>query len=418
MHHYYDMHRIRTGRNFSIARKRIQGIIVIDVKLQRLLKMGRNLFCKILGMACHCKVFASLGLYLTHAQIFAQTEKVNQTFESISDTFSAKSSAKDHQFGEFFLVLIAGAVLVFVIWLAYQFYAQRKQNLSPDSAWGLYEKLCQIHNLNQNERSVIRKVCRWNGLDDPLPLFVEPNYLKSVLADEAMLRFHEVVQGILDKLFRPGQELIEANRVHSEEKSDNGFHENRQKNLADHETPHRVEYQTGNAADDTAPVYFERSSASSSQENLSPFMTKVLLNPIPGHMAFSSLVEPVHQLTSEIASASIRHNLSDGRGMNERTYNGLGELRQTTPEPQSPLFPKSNVPSPGEMLANESRRTNPQSLVSPTPQYLKTHKETSPVVSGKSQSDLQHNPNATPAHRGQSVSFENIAMLETIVMER
>jgi len=355
-------------------------------------------------MAGHSKRFVFFGICLIHAQIFAQSPKANQIFENLNDQFSAKSSAKDHQLGEVFLLFVAGAVLAFVIWLAYQLYVQRKQSLSPDSAWGLYQKLCQVHHLSFKERSVIRKVCRWNGLEDPLPLFVEPKYFKQILADETMFRFHEVVQELLSKLFSHGQELsqesIEVNGESTEEKRNDNPMENGQVLLANHEAIRNVEYQVDHTVADFPPATLEWSPASSLLEKPSPPMTKVLLNPIPGRMAFTLLVEPVHRLTSEIAAESIRHNLSEGRGMNERTYNGIGELRQVAPEPQSPFFPKTRVPSPNEMLANESRKTGPSSLASPTPQYLRTRKETSPLVSGKHQSDSRHNPKDDSAPTG------------------
>ena len=377
--------------------------------------MGRNLLYNILKTAGDCKAFVFLGLCLIHAQIHAQTETANQIFENISDKFSVKSPSKDHQFGEFFLLFLAGVVLIFMAWLAYQLYVQRSRNLSPDSAWGVYQKLCQVHNLNFQERLVIRKVFHWNELEDPLPLFVEPNYFKQILADETKARFHGVVRGILDKLFSSKQELsqelqelIEVNKDHSRE--------NRQESPAneEEETAHNVEHRVGHSAADFPPARFEQPPVSSGQEKPSS-MPKVLLNPIPGRMAFSSLVEPVHRLTSEIAAESIRNTLSEGRGMNERTYNGIGELRQVLQEPQSPFFPKTSVPSPNEMLANESRRVGQLPAVSPTPQYLRTHKEMSPGVSGKHPSDSRHNPKTTPPKPGEAPTFENMASLETIV---
>jgi len=351
-------------------------------------------------MAGHLKIYVFLGLCSIHAQIYAQSEKANQIFENINDTFRGKTQPKDHQFGEFFLLLIAGSVLIFVIWLAYQLFVQRKRNQSPDSAWGLYKKLCQVHNLSLKERFAIRKVCHWNELDDPLPLFVEPNYLKQVLADDTKPHFHGIIQELLDKLFSSEQELVEA--------AEGNIHENSCVNLVNQEAVYHVEHQVGNLAADSPAAHSEQSSVSSDQEKPLPPVTKVLLNPIPGRMAFSSLVEPLHRLSTEIAAESIRHNLSDGRGMNERTYDGVGELRKVAPEPQSPLFPKSNVPSPTEMLANESRKDTLSSPISPTPQYLRTHKETMPVVFGKSQNHPRHNRNTSQTKPGETASFETI----------
>ena len=380
--------------------------------------MGRSLIFKILGRTSKCKIFVSLGLCLFHVQIFAQSETAHQIFKNISDKFSAKSSPQDHPLGEFFLLIIAGAILVFVAWLAFQFYTHKKQNLSPESAWGLFNKLCQIHNLSFKERAVIRKVCRWNALDDPLPLFVEPNYFKHILADETKTRCHVAIQRLLDKLFTPGQELLEAHDDPMEEPSDDHPIENGQVDHVNHKTDSNVEHLAdhNHKTIDFHSAHCEQSSSLSDQEKPSFPATRVLLNPIPGHMAFSSLVEPVHRFTSEIASASIHHNLSVGRELNERTFNGIGAIRQITSESQSPFFPKSNVPSPSQMLANESRRPGHTPAVSPTPPYLNTHKETSPVVPGQHQSDPRHNQSATLSEQGDVIPFENIAILESIVM--
>jgi hypothetical protein len=154
----------------------------------------------------------------------------------------------------------------------------------------------------------------------------------------------------------------------------------------------------------------------SGRENPSPSVTKVLLNPIPGRKAFTALVEPVLRLSTEIAATSIQHNLSDGRGMNERTFDSTREQRIISPEPQSPLFPKPNVPSPSDMLTNESRRTNQPSQISPTPQYLRPHKKASSDIHVKRQSEPRHNRKVSSPQPDEVFSGENVAMLETIVM--
>jgi hypothetical protein len=130
-----------------------------------------------------------------------------------------------------------------------------------------------------------------------------------------------------------------------------------------------------------------------------PTVSKVLLHTIPGQTAFASLITPFNRLSTEIAAVSIQHNLADGRGMNARTFDGVSKARNAKPEPQSPLFPKSNVPSPGEMLASDSAQPDRQTAISPTPQYLRTRTATSSAVSTKRQ-------------------IEDIARMETIVMGR
>lgn len=363
--------------------------------------MGRFLLYKVHGMACYCKALSCLGLYLIPAQIFAEREKADQVFESLSNQFTGKTAPKDHQFGEFFLLIIAAVVLVFVTWLAYQFLMYRKRVYSPDSAWGLYRKLCQVHNLSLREKLVVRKVCSQNGLDDPLPLFVEPNFFKQVLADATLHRYHPVVQNILDKLFGQWHQL-------SQQASPSGNlppEDRKDEKTSDHQPLNPV-IKDDELASDPPAVHLEQIPAIPDQEQLTSFPgTKVLLNPIPGRMAFSALVEPISRLSTEIAATSIQHNLTDGRGMNERTFVAFGEQHDIIAEPQSPLFPKPNVPSPSEMLTSETRRADQYPPISPTPQYLRTHDRRVPQREARSKRD-------------DAFVFEDVAMLETIVMGR
>jgi len=339
--------------------------------------MERHLERKTPGMTGCMKTLACIGLCLNHSIILAENSRTSQIFDNISNQFSSKSVVKDQQFGEFFLLIIAASVLIFVFWLAYQFYLHRKKTSSPDTAGGIYKRLCQTHNLSLMERHVIRKVSHLNGLDDPLPLFVEPNYLKQILADETMHRYHLTAQSLLGKLFGSGEELLQQVIETENQLPETGseINVNEISSTNQYEESVNRDSNTDNRNFPTDP--FEMPSASSEREKLSPMASRVLLNPIPGRTAFSSLVEPVNRLSSEIAATSIQHNLTDGRGLNERTFDGFGEPRTLKPESLSPMFPRSNVPSPGEMLAEKSRTVNQQSPVSPTPQYLKPHKATS-----------------------------------------
>ncbi|MCL2116891.1 MAG: hypothetical protein FWH27_00545 [Planctomycetaceae bacterium] len=385
--------------------------------------MRRHLRDKVMENLVFCKTLIYFWLCSIHSTIHAESGRANRIFDSLNDQFSKKSAAKDQQFGEFFLVLIAGAVLIFVIWLAYQFIMSRKKNSSPDTAWGLYKKLCRVHRLSMKERFVIHKVYRHNGLDDPLPLFVEPNYFKQVLADETMSRYHATVQDILQKLYGSDQALPQKptdddempQEILQEIKMDENSLKKHNTEHAEFETVGAVEDDPGEVSEDSSIGRFEEYPSFAGGENPSSAGTKVLLNPIPGRMAFSSLVEPFRRLSTEIAAVSIQHNLSDGRGMNERTFDAMSEQRIIHPEPQSPLFPKSNVPSPDEMLVGDSRRTDRHSSVSPTPRYLR-YKDTSTDGITRRPSDYRLNQNATSPRLEEVVSLDGIARMETIVV--
>ena len=385
--------------------------------------MERHMEYKTRKILSCCKSFIILWLYSISSNVLAQNGRGEKIFESLNNQFSAKSAAKDQQFGEFFLLVIAGVVLIFVAWLAYQFLLHRKKSASPDTAWGLYHKLCRVHNLSMKEKYVVRKVYRLMGLEDPLPLFVEPNYFKQVLADETMQQYHLTAQSLLDKLFGSGQALSQQTIRAAELPTETSQEANRNDILIENqhieseetETVHITMDVPNDMSEESHAEYFDETQLMAQGEKLSSHATKVLLNPIPGRTAFSSLVEPFKQLSTEIAATSIQHNLTaDGRGMNERTFDAISEQRKKHSEPQSPLFPKTNVPSPNEMFTEESRRTDHPSSVSPTPQYLRTQKVTSTEGLAKRQSDFRVNRSTISQKPEDSFSVEDIARLETV----
>ena len=386
--------------------------------------MGCQVKHKMLEILIYCKAFICIELCSIHSNILANSSRSEKIFDSISDQFSTKSAVKDQQFGEFFLLIISGVVLVFVAWLAYQFILYRKRISSPDTPWGLYKKLCQVHNLSVKEKYVIRMISRQNGLEDPLPLFVEPNYFKQVLADETMYRYHLTTQNLLNRLFASSQvqspQKIEIGKppleTSQELNTDENSHRSQSAKQEKHETVHAMVNIPMNIPDESDTGHFEKMQTHAGGEKQSPPPTKVLLNPIPGQTAFSSLVEPFRRLSTEIAATSIQHNLTDGRGMNERTYDAMSELRRMYPESQSPLFPKVSVPSPDEMLTEELRRTDQRhSFGSPTPQYLRTYKVAPTGGLVKRQGDARVNRITISPKPGEGLSFEDIARLETIV---
>jgi len=392
--------------------------------------MARHWNYKNLQMSIYRKALICMGLFSIHSNLRAESRKMEKAFDSINDHFSMTSVVKDHQFGEFFLMLIAGIVLFFVVWLAYQFFMHRKKISSPDTAWGLYRKLCQVHNLSVMEMYLVSKISRQVGLDDPLPLFVEPNYIKQVLADKTMARHHPTVQVLLEKIFGCDQEILQQTVDAGElsPKTLYGENETMDDNLPDtkhssqegRKTVVSVIDAAADHRDESSPGRFEESLSVPGGEKQSPSATKVLLKSIPGRTAFSSLVEPFRRISTEIAATSIQHHLMDGSGMNERTYDATGKPRRVEPELQPLLFPKANVPSPNEMLTGESQRTDQHSPVSPTPQYLHLRTKTAASTEGpaKRPSDAHANRNVPRSKTGDAASFEETARLETIVMQK
>ena len=389
------------------------------------------------------KFFVCLTLCLFHVNTFAKDMQSKQIFDGINRQFSSSSPAKGQQSGELFLLLITAAVLIFVVWLAYQFFGQKEKHSTAENAWDVYKKLCRAHNLSVTEKHVVRKVYRQLGLDDPLPLFVEPEYFRKMLNDESMSSCHSIVRDIMKKLFEPNP--VSPQIVVPAEDSDNTI-DAPIETVANPVSEKETEYKTAHpahASDDVvshhhienAPVEqkiiqetVDRPSRHAIGEKMSTEKTdantqntsNVLLNTVPGQSVLSSLLEPYNQMTTEIAAVSIRHTLSEGGEMNQRTFDAVGIRQNGHSEPSTPAFPKSNVPTPQEMLGGDPQRADSASHASPTPQFLQRRiRMTSPVAfSPIRRGDMRFEQEQSPIPANNGNTQEAIALLETIVTKK
>ena len=408
--------------------------------------MDKSIIQTVLNIKAIDKLLICLTLCLFHVNSFADDKHSKQIFDGISKQFSSSSPAKGQQSGELFLLLITAAVLVFVVWLAYQFFGQKEKHTTADNAWDVYKKLCRAHNLNVTEKHVVRKVYRQIGLDDPLPLFVEPEYFRQTLNDESMSSCHSIVRDIMKKLFE--QNTVSPQIVVPEEYSDNVI-ETPIETLVNPaaleiEAAHRTAH-LAHVLDDTASRHhFENAPIEQKniqepiggasryiiEENLPTEETvvniqnnqnasNVLLSTIPGQSALTSLLEPFNQMTTEIAAVSIRHTLSEGGELNQRTFDAVGARQNGHPEPLTPAFPKSNVPTPQEMLGSE-QRADSASHASPTPQFLQRRiRVSSPTTfSQMRRGDIRFDQERSPIPSNNGNTQEAVALLETIVTKK
>ena len=402
-----------------------------------------------------------LLFFSAHSTAWANRQ-AEQVFGELNRHFST-TSTRDQQYGQLLLLIVAGAVIAFTIWLAYQFLKQRKELASPVTVHGIYKKLCRIHNLTIIERYMLHKVRKQTGLDDPLPLFVEPKYFSQVLEDKNMSAYRLTIHKIMQKLFgyqqgKPVSQPTAQPNVTASHPADATHADTVHAGVAhaDHMAAElmslssdadQVEKQTTpfGVAETFAQTAAQEADQNSVSENegLAPLQTsgrfspamsksKVTLNPIAGRAAFSTLVEPLNRVSTEIAASSIRHSLTDNSERNQRTFDASNELPNGPQEPQLPLFPKSKAPTPGEMLTNQAQRVDSKTTNSPTPQYLQQRNfrnRSVPSDFSALQPDvmLQQSRVKIPAapdlnvhspKPGEVLTLDEAALLENIVMGR
>ncbi|MDR1384451.1 MAG: hypothetical protein LBJ67_11515 [Planctomycetaceae bacterium] len=343
-----------------------------------------------------------------------------------------------------FPVTVTVFILLFVIWVVYKIYSY-SQKIDADNPWSLYKQLCKVHHLSFIEKRVIYKVLHENQLSDPLPLFVEPEYLKKAINDDSLKNDHDIIQNIFDKLFQP--------KVQQQANQSNGNNDlPRSPEVKElfpepptesaRETMEQMQSQEKNIKEEiavsTQPSYsdFEKTEIEKmpdkNEENISLGATqeenpisfehgksngKVLLSPIPGGKAFFSLAEPVGQISSEIAAVAIQYNLSNGYGLNSRSFESIHRQQHEAESEMSPhLFPKSQTPPTMDVLSEQRiSRTDKHAVISPTPKYLQEKR------SAGNENTKNRSENIGRLHlpkSGEMFTMEDIHLLESIIMKR
>jgi hypothetical protein len=343
-----------------------------------------------------------------------------------------------------FPVTITVFASLLIIWVIYQI-CSYFQKIDADNPWSLYKQLCKVHHLNFIEKRVIHKLLQENQLNDPLPIFVEPEYLKKAIDDDSLKNDRMVVQILLDKLFQPEirqqanrstdndkssevKEIIQESPAESSLESMQQIQTPEEKNLKEevivssrqsfsHFEDTEVKKMSGKNEEEIhfEEVQKENQAFSENGKNNG----KVLLSPIPGERAFSSLAEPVGQISSEIAAVAIQYNLSNGYGLNSRSFECIHRQQHEAETENSPhLFPKSQTPPTVDILSEQRiSRTDKHAVASPTPKYLQEKRSSAE----KTKSHPQTSENSGRLHlpkAGEMFTMEDIHLLESIVMKR
>ncbi len=94
-----------------------------------------------------------------------------------------------------FLVALIGGLVYFDYW-------QRQKSKSDlDDPKMLFRELCAAHRLTAAEKKFLRDFAEDMNLEDPLPLFIEPNYYVHALRDPLFERSGQIIAYLLNKFF-------------------------------------------------------------------------------------------------------------------------------------------------------------------------------------------------------------------------
>ena len=97
----------------------------------------------------------------------------------------------------FFLFLI-----VLTVGLIYfDIYIRQRNKAGIDNPHYLFTELVRAHDLNRVEKHFLSDFADESDLEDPLPLFIEPEYFLAALDDDRFRESHRMIAYLLKKLF-------------------------------------------------------------------------------------------------------------------------------------------------------------------------------------------------------------------------
>lgn len=127
----------------------------------------------------------------------ADEERARILREALGRDFGPNSFRTNLYYIVFFMILAAvvGALIYYDV-----HYRRRFQSAYEDPDL-LFKELCKAHELTRSERRFLRNFADRLDLDDPLPLFIEPNHFLAVMDDRDFTEFRPTIRYFLGKLF-------------------------------------------------------------------------------------------------------------------------------------------------------------------------------------------------------------------------
>ena len=130
------------------------------------------------------------------AQAPGSGSHMTKPLRDVSDAFTS-GSGSPWIFLVFFIFLVALAIgLVYL-----DIHLRRQGKPAIDNPRYLFTELVRVHELTRVEKQFLENFADESELEDPLPLFVEPEYFLSALDDNRFRKSYEMIASLLKKLF-------------------------------------------------------------------------------------------------------------------------------------------------------------------------------------------------------------------------
>jgi len=156
--------------------------------------VARVLFLSLAFLLFQCFVYCSDVSAQTDRRSTVNRERIPQEYQRVAQSVPRDGrellrEAFGNDFGNtskkssetlvvfFFLILL----FLFVGGLVYYDTVYLKNRGNLENPWVVFRELCKAHQLNRNDKVFLQRAADVLDLDDPLPLFIEPKYLLSLL---------------------------------------------------------------------------------------------------------------------------------------------------------------------------------------------------------------------------------------------
>ena len=130
--------------------------------------------------------------------LFAQSDINVEKLRGASEHFNSGSRRTSEAITIFLLLLL---LCLLISGLIYYDAVYLKQQKNLENPWVVFKELCKAHQLRRREKLFLQRAADGLGLDDPLPLFIEPKFLMSLLENNDFKEDRMEVMKLLHMFF-------------------------------------------------------------------------------------------------------------------------------------------------------------------------------------------------------------------------
>lgn len=142
-----------------------------------------------------------------HLLLLAEVDRL----QSMGKRFRGRSA--EFHFDDFLTgMLLIGALGLGVFILARLRSSQEKWRAS-NHPWALFRELCKAHQLDRSSCRLLRELARWQALDHPARLFLEPERYELRALSPQLVEQAEALHALRDRLIGPLASNTESTRA-------------------------------------------------------------------------------------------------------------------------------------------------------------------------------------------------------------